>query len=223
MPRYEWLQPDERTKRRSIADAIDLLPSDGAWRGEIRVSGLQLPSQDVVGLIAVFAEHAAADTTSIVTLPSAKQFRARPEGSQELETFDIFRLDGATLDGRGTIELVDGTRLRAVEVVPALLPYNVTRRDWLILHHTIARMKAEQECYTYPIRFADRRVALDCSTLRNLSGRIPLLKQIQGDIADQEPALKDLSQQKIADTLCKFGIRIPRPRQAQRRGSTATG
>lgn len=41
MPSYEWLQPDERNKRRSIADATDLLPSDGAWRGEIRVGGLR--------------------------------------------------------------------------------------------------------------------------------------------------------------------------------------
>lgn len=221
MPRYEELQSDERTKRRSIADAINLLPSDGAWRGQIRVGGLQLPSQDVVGLIAVYAENAAADTILIVTLPSAKQFRARPEGSQELGTFDIFRLDGAIVDGRGTVELVDRTRVRAVEVVPALLPYNVTDLDWLILHHTIALMKAEQECYTYPICFADRRDALDCSTLRNLSGRIPLLKQIQGDIADQEPALKDLSEQKIADTLCKFGIRTPRRRRTRSLGSTA--
>jgi hypothetical protein len=223
MPHYKSLKPDERTKRRSIADAIDLLHDEGARSARIQVDALQLASQDVVGLIAVFAKNAVAGSTSFVTLPTCEIFCARRDGSQELEEFDIFRLEGAIVDGRGTVELADGTRLRAVEVVPALLPYNVTDLDWRILHCTIARMNAEQECYTYPIRFADRRDALDCSTLRNLSGRIPLLKEIQGDIADEEPALKDLSEQKIADTLCKFGIRLPRPRRTQRLGSTATG
>src|SRR5689334_6732772 len=138
MPSYEWLQPDERNKRRSIADATDLLPSDGAWRGEIRVGGLQLPSREVVGQVAVFAKNAVAGSISIVTLPTCKKSRGRREGSQELEEFDSFRLNGAIVDGSGTVELVDGTRLRAVEVVPALLPYNVTDLDWRILHYTIA-------------------------------------------------------------------------------------
>ena len=35
-------------------------------------------------------------------------------------------------------------------------------------------------------------------------------KQVQGYIADREPAVKDLSEQKIADALCKFGVRIRR-------------
>jgi hypothetical protein len=220
MPSYEWLEPDERNKRRSIADATDLLPSDGAWRGEIRVGGLQLPSREVVGQVAVFAKNAVAGSISIVTLPTCKKSRGRREGSQELEEFDIFRLDGAIVNGRGTVELVDGTRLRAVEVVPALLPYNVTDLDWCILHYTIALIKAERECYTYPIRFARPSDALDCSTLLGLNARV-LLKQIQGYIAEREPALEDLSEQKIADALCKFGMRIPSPRRTRRLRSTA--
>ncbi|UPJ74512.1 hypothetical protein [Bradyrhizobium sp. 187] len=120
MPSYEWLQPGERNKRRSIADATDLLPSDGARKGEIRVVGLQLRSREVVGQVAVFAKNAVAGSISIVTLPTCKKCRGRREGSQEVEEFDIFRLDGAIVDGSGTVELVDGTRLRAVELVPAL-------------------------------------------------------------------------------------------------------
>ncbi|MGY4334513.1 hypothetical protein ACVWWG_008930 [Bradyrhizobium sp. LB7.2] len=221
MLRFESLQDDKREDRRSMADAINLLQPDGTWKGEIQVRGLNLLSEEIVGLVAVFVENAAAQTTSIVTLPSAKQFRARRYESQEFEEFDIFRLDRATFDGSCNVGLVDGTRLRAVEVIPALLPYNVTDLDWCILHHTIAMMKAEQECYTYPIRFAQPSDALDCSRLPSLTGRVPLLKQIHWYIADREPALKDLSEQKIADALCKFGMRIPRPRRTRRLRSTA--
>ncbi|MGY3508887.1 hypothetical protein [Bradyrhizobium lupini] len=206
MPSYEWLQPDERNKRRSIADATDLLPSDGAWRGEIRVGGLQLLSGEVVGQVAVFAKNAVAGSISIVTLPTCKKSRGRRQGSQEVEEFDIFRLDGAIVDGSGTVELVDGTRLRAVEVVPALLPYNVTDLDWRILHHTIALMEAEEACCTYPTPFGQPNKALDCSKLPGLRGKVPPRKEILRYIAKQEPALKRLSRQKIADTLHKFGM-----------------
>ncbi|WP_128957109.1 hypothetical protein [Bradyrhizobium zhanjiangense] len=225
MPRYEWLQPDERKNRRSIADTIDVLHAhavfDGVRTVKIRIGGLRLPSQDVVGLVAVFAENAAAETTFIITLPSARQFRAQCHGRQKLEKFDIFRLDGATVDGNCNVELVDGTRLRAVEVIPALLPNKVTDLDWRILHLTIAMTNAERECYAYPIRFAQPGDALDCSTLPDLKGRVPLLKEIKAYIEEREPALKNLSEQTIADVLCKFGIRIPRPRRTRGLGSAS--
>ncbi|MBR0826151.1 hypothetical protein JQ596_11425 [Bradyrhizobium manausense] len=221
MPSCEWLQHDQRNNRRSIADAIDVLPSDGAWTGEIRVGGLRLPSQEVVGQVAVLAENAAAGLTSIVSLPACKKFRARRHGSQESEKFDIFRLDGAAVDDSGHVELVDGTRLRAVEVIPAPLPDNVTDLDWLIVHHTIDLIQAQQECYRSLI--PELPPVLDCSKLPALSGkiRIPELKVIQGHIADREPALANLSEQQIANTLRKFGIRIPRTRP-RRAGATPT-
>lgn len=208
MPHCEWLQPNERDNRCSIADAMDLLHQHAAFQGvhtvKIRIGGLRLPSQDIVGLVAVCAENAAGETAFMVTLPTSKKFRARRHGRENLEEFDIFQLDGATV--HGNVELVDGTRLRAVEVFPALLPYNVTELDWRILHYTIALMKAEQECYTYPIRFAQRSDALDCSKLPGLRGKVPPRKEILRYIAKQDPALKRLSRQKIDDTLHKFGM-----------------
>ncbi|MCA1539950.1 hypothetical protein I6F18_08280 [Bradyrhizobium sp. NBAIM32] len=216
MPRSEWLEPEGRNHRRSIADAIDVLHKHAAFDGgctvEIRIRRLQLLSRDVVGLVAVFAENTTAETTFVVTLRTCKKFRAERHDSREMEEFDIFRLDGATVDGSGNVELVDGTQLCAVDVIPALLPYHVTDLEWRILHYTIAMMKAERECYTYPIRFARPCDALDCSTLPSLEGRVSLLKQIQAYIAAQEPGLEGLSLQKIADTLHKFGVRIPRRR-----------
>ncbi|WP_439364430.1 hypothetical protein ACNJYD_32585 [Bradyrhizobium sp. DASA03005] len=214
MPHLE-LEPE---KRRSIADALDVLHRsatfDGGHTVKLRIGSLRLPSQDIVGLPAVVAESAVGETTFIVSLPACKKVRARRHGRDDLEEFDIFQLDGATVCGSGIVELVDGRRLRAVEVVPVLLPYNVTDLDWRILHHTIAMMKAEQECYTYPmqegctysIHFAQPSDALDCSKLPALRGKVPPRKEILRYIAKQDPALKPPSRQKIDDTLHKFGI-----------------
>lgn len=218
MPRYERLQEDQRGKRRTIADAIEVLHSNGVFdaarTGEIRVGALQLPSQEIVGLVSAFVESAADETISIVSLPTSAQLRAKRQGNAELETFAIFQLDGATFDSSCSVELLDGTRLSAVEVIPSLLPYDVTDLDWRIVHHSIAFIRAEQECYRSPI--PGWPPALDCSTLPALKGRIPLLKQIQGHIADRE--LKSPSEQQIANTLRKFGMRTPiaRPRRARR-------
>jgi hypothetical protein len=188
----------------------------------IQVGALQLPSEEIVGLVNVFVESAADGKTLIVSLPTSKRFRAKRQCNSESETFDIFQLDGTTFDYSGGVKLPDGTHLRAVEVIPALLPYNVTDLDWCIVHHTIEFIGAEQECYRYPIRFERPRDALDCSALPALKNRIPLLKQIQGYIADREPAFKDLSEQQIANTLRKFGMRIPTSRPSSRSGFTRT-
>ena len=203
MPGYERLQEDQRDKRFTIADTIDVLVQKnialehpGAAR--VQVGGLQLPSEEIVGLVNVFVESAADDKTFIISLPTSTQFRAKRQDTSEIETFEIFQLDGATFDCSGDVELPDGTHLCMVEVIPALLPYHVTDLDWCIVHHTIEFIGAEQECYTYPIHFERPRDALDCSTLPTLKDRIPLLKQIQGYIADQEPTLRDLSEQQIA-------------------------
>ncbi len=227
MPRYEWLQEDRRNKRRTIRDVIEVLPEDIAFEharaAQIRVGALRLPSEEIVGLVSVFAESADDETIFIVSLPTSKQFQASRQSSAEIETYDIFQLDGATFDRSGA-ELADGTQLRAVEVIPALLAYRVTDLDWRIVYHTIEFIKAEEECYSYPIHFERPRDALDCSALPALKDRIPLLKQIQGYIADREPARKNLSEQQIANTLRKFGMRIPtgRPRRARRPGAAAT-
>lgn len=217
MPRYEQLQEEQRDKRRTIADVIDVLYAQGVvGAAKIRVGALRLPSDEIVGLVNAFVESTADDTIFVVSLPTSGHFRAQTQGGAEVETLEIFQLDEATVDGAG-VELADGARLRGVEVIPSLLPYHVTDLDWRIVHHTIAYLRAESECYRYPIHFERRRDALDCSALAALRDRIPLLKQVQWYIAGRDPTLKRLSEQKIADTLRKFGMRIPAPRTASRR------
>jgi len=220
MPCYERLQEEQRLQRRTIADVLEVFRQNAGFkdtdRAKLRIGPLQLPSGEVPSLVCIFFESPNNDKIFIVSLPTSAEFRGKRPGHSEDEIFDIFQLDEATFDDSGNVRLRDGTHVRAVEVIPALLPYVVTELDCRIVHHTIALIHAEQECYRYPIEFRRPRDALDCSALPALQGKIPPLKVIKGYIEEREPALKRLSQQQISNTLRKFGMRLPkrRPRRS---------
>jgi hypothetical protein len=158
------------------------------------------------------------DSTYFVWLPSAGKFKGRREGLPELEVRDIFQLSGAVIRLDGSVILQNGTLLRAVEVIPALLPSELSELDWYILHKTIAFMKAELRIYRsywegLDVRFQtglpDCR-SLDFSRLAGLD--TPLLKQIKGYISDDKLVTRVPSEEKIASTLKKCGMRVPQPR-----------
>jgi len=103
-----------------------------------------------------------------------------------------------------------------------------SKLDWRIVQHTISIIGAEARCYRrlcegLAPRFKDMVPDLrfiDCSRLVGLM--VPPLKVISSLIREKDPTLKKLSEQQIANTLHKFGIRIPtvRPRKA-RHGAAA--
>ncbi|MBR1153975.1 hypothetical protein [Bradyrhizobium sp. JYMT SZCCT0428] len=219
MSEYEVLGEKEWKKRRTIADAIDVLQKsvgfNGDDRGEIQLGRMRLPSGDVVSLTWVSFESAAHRKTFIVKLPTATKFKATLQA--ELLIDDIGRLEGATLDEKGNVELQDGTLMRAVEITPALLPYGVSALDLTIVALTISQMDALDKCSysTGEVFFGhpedDPYVGfIDCSKLAGLD--VPQLKVIKAHIADRAPEFATVSEQKIADTLRKFGMRIPAKR-----------
>lgn len=221
MLRVERLAESERISRRTVADTIEILRTGAAFgrhdRAVIWVGSLTLPSREVVGVVQLVFESPVLERSFVVSLPSSKHFRAVRRGSAAHEQFDIFRLDGAVVDGAGTVRLSDGEAIRAVEVIPAGLPDVPTGLDWQIVECVISLIEAEEFCY----RSLRDGVApelrehvpdvqgIDCSTLSGLE--VPYLKEIAGALADQEPPLI-VSEQKIADALRKFGIRIPKTR-----------
>ena len=219
MSGYEVLGENEWKKRRTIADAIDVLQKwvgfEGDDRAEVQLGGLRLPSGDVVSLSRVSLESAAYRKTFFVQLPTATKFKALSKG--ELVIDDIGRLEGATLDEKGNVELQDGTSMRAVEIIPALLPYEVSALDRVIVALTIIQRDALDKCsYSSGRAFLDHPEddpcvgLIDCSKLAGLN--VPELKVIKGCIADCAPEFAAVSEQKISDTLKKFGMRIPSKR-----------
>ncbi len=214
---YEQLSEEARNSRRTMADAIEVLREKAGFgdndRAEISIGLLTLPSTEVVGLVQIVF-HTIGPKDYAVSLPTSKQFLAYRPNAPQRDRFHIAQLHGAVLDGVGNVLLTNGTPLRAVEVIPARLPLEPTELDWRIVHRTLSIIGAKH-CYRhFPTRLPPHLVAdrpiLDCSTLGGLP--LPLLKVITSRIREIDPTLRQVSEQQIADSLRKFGIRISRPR-----------
>jgi hypothetical protein len=216
MQEYVRLQEESRTSRRAIADALEVVHQVFGFketpRGEVRVNPLRLPSGDRTALVDVLFP----ELDCIVSLPTSAQFQARSEEDSRLNIFEIARLDGAEVGPGGSVVLIDGIQLRAVEVVPTHLPYKPSELEVQILRHVIALTKS-YHCYRsireglpedQEQQVPDVR-ALDYARICSIEP--PPLKVIQGYIAENDPELK-VSNQKIADALAMCGMRIPRRR-----------
>ena len=219
--KYHSLASDDRIRRRTIADAIEVLHSIPDFteqsRASVQVDPLPLASGEIVGLVKVQCNGPLPEVICVVQMPTSSRFRAVRKGSSHQESFDIFRLDGAAVDGAGNVKLADDARLRAVELIPVHLPLEPTELEWRIVHHAIAFIDAEEHCYRrlrddVPAEFRemvpDVRV-LDCNKLSGLD--IPSLEAIAAYIAERDRTLRRLSLQKIADALRQFGMRVPMP------------
>jgi hypothetical protein len=216
MRQYARLEEERRTKRRTVADALDVarrvLGLEHPPRGRMKVGLLGLPCGNWTGLVDVIFP----DLECIVSLPTSARFRALSGTSSEHQDFEISRLDGAEVDADGSVRLANGTRLRAVEVVPTRMPYKPSQLDERILRHVISLTRASH-CYRsiregLPEHLQDQVPdlrALDYSRVRTIQA--PRLKVIQGYIEDNDPECKP-SIQKIADALAAFGVRVPRSR-----------
>jgi hypothetical protein len=221
MQRHVLLREDQRNHRFTVSDAIDVLVSAGFGDddfAEIRINGMRLPSREVVGLPNVFFSSDALGAT-MVSLATSAQFKAKRQGEVDARLFSIFELDGAEVYNNGSVRLPDGTTLRAVEVIPAKLPLKPSDLDWLIVHHVIWIIGAEDRCYRSLREHAKPRCLdlpedivpeiriIDCGALKG--HELPSLKYLAWQIGKKQPTL-EVSDQKIADALLKFGMRIPR-------------
>src|ERR1700733_13602794 len=130
MSEYKELSEGQWKKRRTLADAIEVLHRDVGFQGDdraqIRLGRMQLPSGDIVNLTGIFFESSVHQKTFIVWLPTAVKFRAILQDQSVIGQFDIDRLQEATFDDAGNVELSDGTRMHAVEIIPAHLPYELS-------------------------------------------------------------------------------------------------
>jgi hypothetical protein len=186
---------------------------DDIAQAEIRLAPLQLPSGKRTAVVQVLFP----DLGYSVSLPSSARFRALSTTSSHRTVLEISLLDRARICSDNSVVLGNGTRLRAVELLPTYLPYNPSELEERILLHVISLTKSGGYCYRsiregLPEHLQDRVPdlrMLDYSRVHTI--KAPPLKVIRGYIADNDPNLK-LSDQKIADALARFGVRVPRPR-----------
>ncbi len=211
------LREEERTKRRTVVDAVEVvrqeLGVDEVGPAHIKVGPLPVPGRRPVSVVlVVFSE-----LNCCVSLPTCSQFKARNEARVGLQTFEIRRLDGGEILTDGSVRLTDATRLHAVEVVPTFLQYERSELEERILRHVIALTNANH-CYR-SLRYGlppplqamlpDIRM-IDYSRLPSI--QVPGLKIIRAYIRDHDPSFA-VSNQTIANTLERFGVRIPSRRR----------
>jgi hypothetical protein len=216
------LSEDKRNSRRTVADALDVLRTEVGFadsdHAQFRIGLGNLPPVQRVGLVQILFDHRSNAKTYVVSLPTARYFRAWHPSFSRFRRFEIAVLDGAEIHSIGQVHLTNGQTLHAVEVIPARLPLKPTPLDWCIVHDTIALINAQQGCYRslkdeLPAEQQDiipDLQFLDCSKLSGLN--IPSLREIASYIGDKHPSVERPSEQKIADALCKFRVRSPKPR-----------
>jgi hypothetical protein len=133
-----------KNKRRTVADAVEVLCKHGNFRecdhAIIRVDPLPLPSCEPIAQVHAVFDGLIDNLTYFVWLPSSGKCKGRRERLPGLEVLDIFELSGGIIHFDGSVMLQNGTLFRAVEVIPALLPHELSDLDWCILHKTIAFM-----------------------------------------------------------------------------------
>ena len=222
---------DGLPNRRTIADVIQILEVNARFcdgdQARVQRGFLILLSGKIVWLALVVFERL--DGTERYTVPfrAAEHFLAFENDEAAKTKFKVPVLDRATVDYSGMVTLPDGRRLRAVEILPTQMPYELSELDELIIHLTLSMIEgAQSRCYR-DIREGLPESArealpslrlLDFSQMTEGRGRpalaVPLLKQIRAKFEDTYPTRKPPSEQKISTALAKAGIRIPDLRPA---------
>jgi hypothetical protein len=216
-----------------MADAIEVLAVNANFKDRDRANILSRPlrllSDKIVWQALVVFEIANGTEGHAVSFRAADKFLAIEDAKSAKAIFEMQLLDGAVVDFDGFVTLRDGRRLRAAEIVPAQMPYELSELDELIIHLTLSMIDgAQNRCYrdireglpqSHYGALPSLRL-LDFSQLTEGPGRpalaVPLLKQIRAKFEDTYPTFDLPSEQKISDALEKAGIRIPerRPRAA---------
>jgi hypothetical protein len=219
------LSENGQDPRRDVLDALAALRTKAGFgagdHATIEVGLLQPPSRLSAGLVEVVFACPRTKTSYRVPLRTAAGFRGRRRGGQGYDEYDIARLSGAEIDADGTVVLPDGTVFEAVETLSAPMVTDPSETDWRIIHLALSVIEGGDRCYRslqegLPPEVAemvpDQRY-LDCGRLSNLS--LPPLKVIAIDIRTKDPTLR-VTEQKIADALRKFGVRVPSSRPRRR-------
>lgn len=202
----------DRSARRTIADAFEVLRNKLGFsenlRARIRTREMRLPTGELTALVQIVCQ----EIGWTVSLPTSAHFIGSHTMSTGPEKFGICRLDGATADSDGNVELSDGTYLHKVHMLPTMISSGLTEIEALIVHQVVAFVGAQDRCY----RCVEEAVLpdtkfLDFNALQRLE--LPTLNRIHRHIyerAEKNPNLPRVSRQTVARVLNKCGMRLPR-------------
>jgi hypothetical protein len=214
------LNEDSRDKRRTIADALEVIRQELAVDempvAEIRVGPIPLPCGEATAVVMLVCP----DLECWVSLPASSWFTAFPEKTSQRHQFKIHCLDQAKVSSTGVV-LTDGRCVRGVEMVPTHMPYEMSLVEERILWNVI-KFTASYGCFRNLRDDLPQHLqpgipglwVLDYGRLHTIPRRP--LKAIKAYIETHDPELT-VSNQKIADALAKCGVRVPRRRPRRER------
>jgi len=199
---------------RSLADGLEVLRKNADFsandRATVGVYDLQVPSREIASLVRLDFNKSPGSIVCCVYLPAAVYFRAIEAGTSVRRKFTIAQLAGAVVNDSGQVRLKDGRNIRGVDVVPALLKFVPSDLEWQIVLKTIDMLGLRDQCgREYPP--SSGRYRLDCSKLGDL--KLPNLNILVSRFYKTNPEFRNISQQKFADALASFGIRIPKKKR----------
>jgi hypothetical protein len=215
--RSPYIEYDGRKTMRSLADALTKLRelgnlSDGE-NVEIKTTGISLPNGRLSGIVSVLGPQQQDGTRRVIFMPSSATFSARTTLG-ERQHYEIQKLNDATSDSEGNVELADGQFLHQVELIPAPAHYDFTLREEKIVMAAIEFLQREgglpkRRYY----RSVDEKLLPDVKFLdyaQVAKVRIKRLKPVVRYI--MELKLPDVTEALIRASLKRAGIQLPRSR-----------
>ena len=142
----------------------------------------------------------------MVAIPLSSSFSATG-ALGERRTFAIGDLNQAVSDPEGNVQLVDGTYVHALELVPVPIHYDLDDEQEKILRSGLRAVDAERKCRRRLHEMLPFEV-LDYARVAEVGReRLPSLKAIHRDVLVEIP---DLTRQKLARVLAMAGLKRPR-------------
>ena len=213
--RYPYLEYDGRKTMRSLADALTKLRELGMSdrdNVEIKTTGISLPDGRLSGIVSVLGPQQQDGTRRVIFMPPSASFSARTTLGDR-QHCEIQKLNDATSNSEGNVELADGQFLHQIELIPAPAHYDFTPTEKEIVMAAIAFLQREglleHQCY----RSVDENLLpgvnfLDYAQVAKV--RIKRLKPVVRSIMKLK--LPDVTEAVIRASLKRAGMRFPRAR-----------
>jgi hypothetical protein len=215
--RYPYLEYDGRKTMRSLADALTKLRELGNLSDretvEIKTSGIRLPDGRLSGIVSVLGSQQQQDgTRRVIFMPSSATFSAKTTLGDR-QQYEIQKLNDATSDSEGNVELANGQFLHQIELIPAPAHYDFTLTEKEIVKAAIAFLQQEglleHQCY----RSVDEELLPDMKFVdyaQVAKIQIKRLKPVVRFI--MELKLPDVTETFIRAALKRAGMQLPRAR-----------
>jgi hypothetical protein len=214
--RYSSLECDGRKTMRSLADALTKLRELGNLSDresvEIKTTGIRLPDGRLSGIVSVWGPQQQDGTRRVIFMPSSATFSAKTTLGDRLQ-YEIQKLNDATSDAEGNVELANGQFLYQIELIPAPAHYDFSLTEQEIVRAAIVFLQREglleHQCYRSVDEMLPDLKLLDYAQVAKV--QIKRLQPIAHYIMD-DLKLPNVTEARIRATLKRAGMQLPRSR-----------